>query len=57
MSKRYLERFTDAEQQDELVRRLKTQLELEPPQPDGLGLDIAPDFLIPTKKKRRRHGW
>jgi hypothetical protein len=56
MSKRDLERFTDAEQ-DELVRRLKTQPELEPPQPDGLGLDIAPYFLIPTKKRRRRYGW
>jgi hypothetical protein len=49
MSKRDLERFTDA--------RLNTQPELEPPQPDGLGLDIAPYFLIPTKKRRRRYGW
>ena len=57
MSKRDLERFTDAELHDELVRRLRTQPEPEPAQPDGLGLDIAPDFLIPTKKKRRRHGW
>src|SRR6516162_2556638 len=38
MSKLDLERFTDAELHDELVRRLRTQPEPEPAQPDGLGL-------------------
>jgi hypothetical protein len=57
MSKQDLERYTDAELQGELVRRLKTQPELEPPQPDGLGLEIAPYFLFPAKKRRRRYGW
>jgi hypothetical protein len=51
MSKRDLERYTDAELQGELVRRLKTQPELEPPQLDGLGLEIAPYFFVPRKEK------
>jgi hypothetical protein len=36
MTKRELERFTDSELHDELVRRLKTQPEAEAPQLDGL---------------------